>query len=125
MSTQSLNKIVFYDGECGLCQRSISIINHWDKNKKLLFAPLNGETYKQLFNETNDMSTVVFYVDGHLFMKSDAIIEIGRQLGGVKLSFLLLKLVPKFIRDFFYLLIARHRSKVSCIILVKDHRFLR
>lgn len=118
-------KIVFYDGECGLCQRSIAIIFLWDKHKTLFFAPLNGETYQGHFHEASDMTTVVFFDGGKLFTKSDAIIEIGRALGGWKKSLFFLKIIPRFIRDLVYGLIASHRKKVSCIILIQDERFLK
>lgn len=100
------------------------MISKWDTDKKLFYAPLNGETYKKHFKETNDMTTVVFFSHGKLFTKSDAIIEIGRTLGGLKKFFLLMKIIPKFIRDTVYKFIASHRKKVSCIILTRDERFL-
>ena len=119
-----MNHIVFYDGECGLCQRSISLISTWDNKHKLFFAPLNGVTYKKYFNENSDLTTVLYFSGNNLFTKSDAIIEIGRTLGGLKKSWILLKIIPRFIRDTVYQFIAGHRNKVSCIILTKDERFL-
>lgn len=116
--------IVFYDGECGLCQRSVAFILKWDRFKLLSFAPLNGVTYKTLFTEPSDMSTVVFYRAGQLFTKSEAIIEIGRVLGGWAKLLLLLRLIPRIIRDSIYYFVASKRNKVSCIILIKDERFL-
>ncbi len=120
-----MDKVVFYDGDCGLCQRSVRALVSLDSKKELLFAPLNGETYKTEVGGESDMSTVVFLSDGKLFYKSDAVIEIGRRLGGVKSLLLLLKLIPRFIRDTVYNFIARNRKKVSCIILPRDQRFLK
>ncbi len=117
-------KFVFYDGECGLCQRSISIISKWDKDHQIAFAPLNGETYKSFFPVASDMSTVVYYSGGELFTKSDAIIKIGTELGGLKSALALLSIIPQFIRDAAYNYIAVNRKKVSCIILTRDERFL-
>ena len=116
--------IIFYDGECGLCQRSISLIAKWDKNQILFFAPLNGVTYKKYFKDASDMTTVMFFSGGILFAKSDAIIEVGSVLGGLKKSWILLKIIPRFIRDSLYDWVAGQRKKVSCVILVKDQRFL-
>ncbi len=118
------NEIVFYDKECGLCQRSIALISKWDKKKQLNFAPLNGETYNKYFKVISDMTTVVYFTDGRLFTQSDAIIEIARSLGGLKKAFLALKIIPKFMRDAVYNFIASNRKKVSCVILTKDKRFL-
>ena len=121
---QAHEHIVFYDGECGLCQRSVAFILKWDRFKLLSFAPLNGVTYRTLFTEPSDMSTVVFYSFGRLFTKSEAIIEIGRVLGGWAKLLLLLRLIPSVLRDAVYSFIASKRKKVSCIILIKDERFL-
>ena len=119
-----MNKIVFYDGECGLCQRSIAFLSRLDSKKELLFAPLNGETYKAHFKESSDPSTVVFYSNDKLFLKSDAVMEVAKTLGGWKSVFIILKIVPRFLRDKLYDFIAGYRRKVSCIILERDHRFL-
>jgi predicted DCC family thiol-disulfide oxidoreductase YuxK len=119
-----MEKIVFYDGGCGLCQRSIAFLSKLDAKKELFFAPLNGETYKAQFKEESDLSTVVFYSRGKIFVKTDAFIEIGKTLGGWKKIFILLRIVPLFIRNILYDFIASYRRKVSCIILTRDHRFL-
>lgn len=120
-----MERIVFYDGECGLCQRSISMLYHLDSNKILRFAPLNGETYKKYFNDVSDMTTIVFFNKGKLSIRSSAVIEILYALGGWKKLAIILKIFPTFIRDSIYLFIARHRKKVSCIILKRDERFLK
>ena len=118
------SRIIFYDGECGLCQRSIALLSRWDLKKNLSFAPLNGEVYKKKFKDVSNMSTVVYYDHGRFFTKSDAIIEAGKAIGGIKSWLVLLKIIPRFIRDAIYDFIAVNRKKVSCIILKKDERFL-
>ncbi len=120
-----MENIVFYDGECGLCQRSVALILKFDDKKELQFAPLNGVTYQSLRLPLSDMTTVVFYSEGKLFFMSDAILKIGSVLGGWKKLILILKIIPAFIRDGVYKFIASHRKKVSCIILPKDQRFLK
>lgn len=39
--------LIFYDGTCGFCHRSVVQIYKRDKNKRFLFAPLQGETAKK------------------------------------------------------------------------------
>ena len=119
-----LNKIVFYDGDCGLCQRSVRWLLKWDHKKQLSFAPLNGSTYKSLFETASDLNTLVYYKDAQSFIKSEAFIKICQTLGGVKSLAVVLRLIPRFIRDAIYDFIASERKKVSCVILVKDERFL-
>lgn len=120
-----MDKIVFYDGHCGLCQRSITFLFKIDRKKELLFAPLNGETYKLFFKGASNMSTVVFYNQEKISVKSEAIIEVCKSLGGIKKMAVLLRIFPLKFRDWIYDLIADQRRKVSCIILPKDERFLK
>ena len=71
------------------------------------------------------MSTVIFLSKGKLYTQSDAIIELGTILGGVVAALVLLKIIPRFIRDAIYRIIASNRNKVSCVILPRDERFLK
>ncbi len=120
-----MDKIVFYDGECGLCQRSVSFISKIDSKKQLLFAPLNGETYNKIFKISSNLSTVLYYCDQKKSIKSEAIIEVFRSLGGLKKVAVMLRIFPLKFRDMIYDLIADRRKNVSCIIFIKDERFLR
>lgn len=117
-------KIIFYDGDCGLCQRSVIFLARVDKRKTLLFAPLNGMTYQAHFVEAASKETVLYFADGNLFTKSSAIIECLSGLGGVFKAAAFLKIVPPTLRDRIYDWAATHRRKVSCPILKKDERFL-
>jgi predicted DCC family thiol-disulfide oxidoreductase YuxK len=126
MGISKLERIVFYDGECGLCSRSVAFLSQVDRKKKLLFAPLNGETYQNIFPaKAANMDTVLFSFQGKVFIKSEAIINAIASLGGFKKGVLLFKLIPRWIRDRVYDFIAGHRKKVSCIILPRDQRFLK
>ena len=119
------DKIVFYDGECGLCQRSIQFLVKLDVEKTLFFAPLNGETYKNFFQEKSELTTVIFYHQGKIYTKSNAMIEALKSFGGSFKLAVVFKILPLFIRDKLYEFIASQRKKVSCIILVKDGQFLK
>jgi predicted DCC family thiol-disulfide oxidoreductase YuxK len=123
-------KIIFYDGSCGLCQRSIRFLVKIDKEKKLLFAPLNGETYKKMFgSKLADFSTVVFYNNGHALTKSLAFIDIFKLLGENIIFYRLIakfiQVIPTFISNYIYDQIVMRRKAVLCIILNKDERFLK
>ena len=120
-----MDKIVFYDGDCGLCQRSISFLAKIDKKKELIFAPLNGDTYNLYFQKSSNLSTVVFYHQQAISVKSEAIIEVFKSLGGLKKMALLLRIFPLKFRDMIYDLIADRRKNVSCVIFKKDERFLK
>ncbi len=117
--------IIFYDGDCGLCQRSISFLSHADKTKKLLFAPLNGVTYKLYFKkDLKVLSSVIVYSNEKIYEKSSAVFELCKLLPGVYQLLLVFKLIPPFILDKVYDQIAARRSRVSCVLFSRDERFL-
>ena len=45
--------LVFYDGQCGLCDHAVQFLLKADKKNKFLFAPLQGTTALQ---ELKDMA---------------------------------------------------------------------
>ena len=117
--------IVFYDGDCGICQRSILFLYRVDKKKKLLFAPLNGPTYIQIYGEKlTQLNSLKLYYDHKTFEKSSALIELCHILGGGYKFIRIFSLIPKSIRDYIYDLIASNRKPGACLILNKDKRFL-
>lgn len=117
--------IVFYDGDCGLCQRSIHYLANADAKKKLRFAPLNGVTYKKIYGEELvELTTVKVFSHERTFEKSAAVFELCRELGGFHRAFLIFKLIPKKILNFLYDEIASRRKSFSCMILTRDERFL-
>ena len=71
---QTTRHIVFYDGECGLCQRSVQWLLNRDKKKILFYAPLQGETAKELltsieFPEGLDSIIYLQEEEGHNIVK--------------------------------------------------------
>ena len=118
-------KILFYDGNCGLCQRSVQFLYQIDKDRQLHFAPLNGDTYKQIYRtELSKLTTLKYYDGQKTFLKSSAILEILWLIGGIyKLSYIL-KIIPPFLRDYIYDFISNRRSSLTCLNLIKNERFL-
>lgn len=110
--------IVFYDGECGLCTRSVRAITARDTRRIFRFAPLGGETYLAMEQVArfDDGSTIVVstgVADGDTcFVRSDAVLYILRRLGGVHA---VLGTVggwcPRPIRDGVYRVVASNRLR--------------
>ena len=105
--------IVFYDGKCNLCNKSINFLIKRDKNKRLKYASLQGETAKKLLSQKyiNDLSTVVLYNKGIIYTKSTAAIHCLTYLNEIWPIARVLLIIPKFIRDYFYSIIAKRRIK--------------
>lgn len=111
-SPESKN-IVFFDGICGLCNVFVDFLLREDRSEALLYAPLQGETAKKYLptSEVNDLKTVIFYRNGKLLTRSDAVIEIFRSMGGIWGFAVILKIIPRQVRDYFYRVVAANRIK--------------
>ncbi|MES2734060.1 MAG: thiol-disulfide oxidoreductase DCC family protein [Bacteroidota bacterium] len=111
---------ILFDGVCNFCNATINYIIDHDKAGKFVFAPLQSEVGQQLLAahhyEANKLSddrlrSVVLIKDGKAYEKSDAALEIARNLAGLWPLLYGFKIVPRFIRDFFYDLVARNRYR--------------
>ena len=104
--------IILFDGVCNLCSNSVSLLIKYDKNNIFRFAAMQtkaGENIIQEYRILNDRKSIILIKQGTVFYKSEAIIEIAKQITGwpsiLKYGFLF----PKFLRDGMYDLIAKNR----------------
>ena len=104
--------IILFDGVCNLCSNSVSLLIKYDKNNIFRFAAMQtkaGENIMQDYHILNDRKSIILIKEGTVFYKSEAIIEIAKQITGwpsiLKYGFLF----PKFLRDGIYDLIAKNR----------------
>lgn len=112
---ERISSIIFYDSQCGLCQWSVKFFLFIDKKESVAFAPLKGKKYIELIPQSyNKYDSILYYLDGDIFIKSEAIINGVIQLGGFYRLIILIKIVPRFILDYGYDLIAKNRNKIKC-----------
>ncbi len=106
--------IIFYDGVCLLCNEFVLFVLNRDKSNQLFFAPLQGETAKLLLTsqQVSDLNTVFLYQNGTIYSQSDAIIRILDTLNNQYFVFKLILIIPKFIRDNIYQVIAKYRYQL-------------
>ncbi|MFH1300159.1 MAG: DCC1-like thiol-disulfide oxidoreductase family protein [Planctomycetota bacterium] len=81
VARSGLNKpVLFFDGVCGLCNSSVDFAIARDRQARLLYSPLQGETAKQLLREEDiqNIDTVIFRpADGkRLYRRSAAIVRL-------------------------------------------------
>lgn len=111
---QATSPIVFYDGVCGLCNRSVHFVIGRDRRARFQFAPLQGTTLQSLgLSEYRDkLDTMLLYENGRAFARSDAVLRILSKLRwpwswlGV-MGFC----VPRFLREATYRWVARRRYR--------------
>lgn len=110
-----MNSILFYDGDCGFCQKSIQFVLKYERKPTFKFASLQGDLAAKLLpiNLTQNLDSVVVYHDGEFLTESSAVLFIAKNL---KIPFLFLfvfKVIPVPIRDYFYQIVARNRYKFT------------
>ena len=109
------DKIVYYDGLCGLCDGSISLILKFDKNNTLKYSSLQGKSgqilLKQLNKELHEFDTVLFKVNDQVYTKSTAVFKIIDSIGGWIKIFKIFNLLPIKFNDWIYSKIAKNRFK--------------
>ena len=125
------SQIILFDGECNLCNAFVQFIIKRDPEAKFKFASIQSESGKSLLikcgGATNDFDSLVYIKGNTCFLKSSAGIKILIDLGGIWQLFNVFVIIPKFIRDFLYNLIAKSRYKLfgkrdTCMIPTPDIR---
>lgn len=110
----SNSQVIFFDGVCGLCNGFVDFVISADKKNKFLFSPLQSEfAQKELPIEmTRDLTSVVLLKNGRTFRKSEAVLEVLGDLGGIWKISTLGKVLPPFIADKAYDLVAQNRYRL-------------
>ncbi len=111
MKRRVSKKVVIFDSECMLCNRSLNVLIKLDRHKVLRYTSLNGEHIKDL-GIPKELDSIIFSEDGTLYYKSTAILKILRSLGGIWVLVNVFYLIPKVVRDVVYDAIAKYRYNI-------------
>lgn len=107
--------IIVFDGVCNFCNRVVQIIIQHDPSCHIQFAAQQSEAGIQLLQEYSikeSTSSVVFITKGMVYYQSDAVIEIAKLLTGWPSIFKYSIIVPRFLRNGIYKLIAANRYRL-------------
>ncbi len=126
--------IILFDGVCNFCNSSVQFIIKHDKKNYYKFAALQSKKGKELLkniNETDYLDSIVLLKNDIYHLKSDAVLNIAKNLDGFfKIAYLFIFL-PRKLRNHFYDIIAKNRytwfgKKEACMIPSADilKRFL-
>ena len=111
-----MDQIVLFDGICNLCNGSVRFILKNDKSKSIKVASLQSETGKNLLRHAglpeDSIFTVIYFAGGKIYQRSEAVLQILKDMGGIWKLFYGFIIVPPFIRDFVYNVIARYRYRI-------------
>jgi len=108
--------IVIFDGVCNFCNGSVNFIIKRDPTGKFAFAPMQSGLAQRLAAEQGltDMGVETFLLvkNDRCYLYSDAALEITKDLSGLWRMLVILRIIPRFIRDWFYKLFARNRYAI-------------
>ncbi len=122
--------VLLYDGECGFCNFWVNWVMQNDRKGIFNFASLQGN-FGQNFLTNKSLPLKRFNTlylirpDGTVDEKSDAVIKICSLLGGWYKLGVVFKIVPKFLRDKIYDVVAKNRRKLAsgnCPLPTKEQR---
>jgi predicted DCC family thiol-disulfide oxidoreductase YuxK len=123
--------LILYDGTCGLCHRSVRWILRHERDHEIQFAPLQGETVKELRERhpeiPEDISTVVLVQDDRVRVRSKAFLYTARHLRAPWRWAYAVRWLPGFLLDLGYRFIAAIRYRVwgraeLCDVPSPEHR---
>jgi len=124
-------KIIVFDGECLLCNKYVEFITKYDNNDYFRFVALqNQEVLNKILKEDqligDNTSIILIEENNTIKKKSSAVISILSNLQFPFYLFSVTKIIPRFLSDMIYTLIARYRyktfGKVSyCSVLEKSN----
>lgn len=117
--------IILFDGVCNLCNRSVQYVIRHDPDAVFKFASLQGITGQQLLKQFGladvNMNSFVLIQNDRAYTRSTAALVVAKQLKGVIKFLYAFIIVPPFIRNAVYNLVAKYRynwfgKKDTCMV---------
>lgn len=113
MSTRVNEHIILYDADCNLCNASVRFLLKHDAKNLLTFVPLNSVESRSVLKKVGVdfimKNTVYFIHHQRAYVKSTAILKALSVLRFPVNLLVIFLVVPRFIRDYFYEIVARNR----------------
>ena len=109
-------KIILFDGLCNLCDNAVQYVIKHDKKDVFRFVALQSDLGKKILNylnvDTSKMDSIILYEPGiAYFYKSDAALEIVKDLNVFLKWSIIFKIIPSSLRNPIYDYVARNRYK--------------
>jgi len=110
------HSIILFDGVCHLCDGFVQFVMNQDKAGAFRFAPLQSEAGRSLLQhfglDENALDTVILIENGKYYTRSTAPLRIAKRIGGLWALTYVFIIIPKFLRDAGYNLIAKNRYRL-------------
>ncbi len=109
------NSLILFDGVCNFCNYWVNFAIKYNPKKDLFFSPLQSDYAQQQLVAhhvgISNLSSVVFIHNNKVYTQSSAALAICKHLQYPYRAFYIFIVIPKFIRDFVYNIIAKNRYR--------------
>ena len=125
MKQNAAYKTILFDGVCNLCNDSVIFIIRHDKKDVFRFTALQSDAGKLIATkygiDTSLIDSIILIDEDNYYVKSTAALKIAGQLSGAYPLLYGFMVIPGFIRNWVYDIIAKNRykwfgKKESCMI---------
>ncbi|MGG4555239.1 thiol-disulfide oxidoreductase DCC family protein [Paenibacillus sp. FSL W8-0186] len=128
------DNVVLFDGVCHLCQGAVKFIIRRDPERRFRFASLQSEAGERILQGSrrpdispDRINTIVLYQNGVYYTRSSAALRIAKGLRypwPLAFGFII---VPRFIRDAVYRIVAANRYRwfgkdETCLVPTKENK---
>jgi predicted DCC family thiol-disulfide oxidoreductase YuxK len=112
-----MSAVLLFDGVCNLCSSTVQFVMAHDPHEHFKFASQQSNAGRKLMEEhgiaipEGDPLSLILIEDGHVYDRSTGALRLARKLSfPFKLGWIFI-ITPRFIRDFVYNVIAKHRYR--------------
>ncbi|WP_018694551.1 thiol-disulfide oxidoreductase DCC family protein [Algicola sagamiensis] len=128
---EQFEHLIVFDGLCHLCSGLVRFLIQKDTSGLLYFCPAQSESGRKLLTsigqDPEHLDTFVYFQQGTTYLRSDAFFEVLKMLPKTWQLFRLFQVIPRFIRDPAYNLIAKNRYRIAgkrsqCLIPTKEEK---
>ena len=125
------HQIIIYDGLCNFCNGAVNFIIKRDSKHIFKFAPMQSDIAQDLILKYQiqevGYDTLILIKNGKCYVRTNAALEITKDLDGFWFILSIFKIIPSSVRDYFYRLFARNRyqlfgKQTTCIVPSKEVR---
>ncbi len=104
--------IIFFDGQCNLCDRFVNFVFKRDARRRFLYAPLQGQTALQKLKKEDiqNLKSILVLKDGAVLREARAIQAVFQQL--YPHCSPALSVLPLSLFNFFYRFIGKNRYAI-------------
>ncbi len=111
-----LQSIIFFDGECNLCNGFVQFILKNESVATYKFCSLQSVYAKEFFRLNYfvlpKIETVVLFENNSFYIKAEAVFQIVNKLKFPYKLLIIFKILPFFINNYLYGLVAKYRYKI-------------